>query len=262
MTTDVHTWIGGYPFRDVSHPDPDVLVRVLEREGLHGAWVGHLPSAFWRDPSPGNDALYKALEPHHERLRPMPCIRPDWPAWERSIERARAMRAPGVRAYPPQWGMDRADGALREFATACGESRLVLLLTVRFEDARQRHWMDSAGDVSGALVRGLVRASASVRVVVCAAGRALVEEVHWGLTPEERARLWWDISWLWGPPEDDLAHLFRSVGADRFVYGTGWPLRLTQAPRANLALLPDDVRGASLADANRIASDTQFARAR
>jgi hypothetical protein len=29
----------------VPHPDPDVLVRVLDREGITSAWVGHLPSA-------------------------------------------------------------------------------------------------------------------------------------------------------------------------------------------------------------------------
>jgi predicted TIM-barrel fold metal-dependent hydrolase len=62
----------------------------------------------------------------------------------------------------------------------------------------------------------------------------------------------WDISWIWGPPEDHLAKLFRTIGADRFVFGTQWPLRLTQTPRANLDLLPDDVRGARLADASSI----------
>ena len=29
---DVTSWIGGYPFRDVPHPDPEILVRVLDRE--------------------------------------------------------------------------------------------------------------------------------------------------------------------------------------------------------------------------------------
>jgi len=29
---DVNTLIGPYPFRHVPHPDPDVLVRVLDRE--------------------------------------------------------------------------------------------------------------------------------------------------------------------------------------------------------------------------------------
>lgn len=259
MTIDVHTWIGPYPFRDVPHPDPDVLVRVLEREESQGAWVGHLPSAFWRDPSPGNDALYRALERWPDVLQPAPCVRPDWPQWEATLRTVAERGTRAVRAYPPQWGLAPQDRSMLELAVACGELGLALVLTTRFEDARQRHWMDAAGDLTGAAVRAVVRASERVHVLVCAAGRALVEEVHWGLTPTERARLWWDISWLWGPPEDDLAHLLRTCGADRFVYGTGWPLRLTQTPRANLALLPDDLRGVALARADAIASQAELA---
>jgi hypothetical protein len=39
------------------------------------------------------------------------------------------------------------------------------------------------------------------------------------------------------------------VGAGRLLYGSGWPLRLTQTPRANLELLPNDLLGIALADA-------------
>ena len=259
MTIDVHTWIGSYPFRDVPHPEPDVLVRVLEREGVKGAWVGHLPSAFWRDPSPGNDALFAALDRWPAILRPVPCVRPDWPQWERALRAVADRGALGVRAYPSQWGMAPSDPAMLELVTACGELGLLLVLTVRFEDARQRHWMDSAGDLSGAAIRSLARASDRAHIVVCAAGRALVEEVHWGLTAAERARVWWDISWLWGPPEDDLAHLLRTCGVERFVYGSAWPLRLTQTPRANLALLPSELAAGTLTNVDEIAKAAQLA---
>ena len=249
MPLDVHTYIGAYPFRHLPHPDPDVLVRVLAREGVEGAWVGHLPSAFWRDPSHGNAALYAALEPHRAVLAPAPCVRPDWPAWERQLREAVDRGAPAVRAYPPQWGLAAGHPALRALADAAGEAGLVLLLTVRFEDVRQRHWMDSAGDLTAAAVRDLARACPRARLVVVGAGREMIEETVWGLTAAERARVWWDISWIWGPPEDHLAHLLRTVGADRFVYGSGWPLRLTQTPKANLELLPDELAHVRLADA-------------
>lgn len=248
LRLDVHTFIGPYPWRHLPHPDADVLVRVLEREGSHGAWVGHLPSAFHRSPSHGNAELYATLAPFRDRLRPTPAIRPDWPDRERELERAIQSHAAAVRVYPMQWGLPPGDDATLRLAEECARRGLPLVLTVRFEDARQRHPLDVAGDLTAAHIRGIARARTGARLVVLAAGRELVQEVHWGLTPEERATVWWDISWIWGPAEDDLAALLRTIGAERFVYGSGWPLRLSQAPRANLALLPPDVAEAPLAD--------------
>jgi predicted TIM-barrel fold metal-dependent hydrolase len=254
---DANTFIGPYPYRYVPHPDPEVLVRVVEREGLNGAWVGHLPSAFYRDPTPGNSALFTALAPHGDVLLPVPTIRPDWPRWRTTLEEAATVGAPAVRAYPPQWGLGPHDSHMLALARACGELGLVLVLTVRFEDLRQRHHLDAAGDLSAAAIRAVARASPAARIVVTAAGREMIEEVHWGLTPDEQSRVYWDISWIWGPPEDHLAKLFRSVGAARFVYGTQWPLRLAQTPRANLELLPDEEARLQLTDVSTVASEAR-----
>lgn len=248
---DVNALVGPYPWRHVPHPEPEALIRVLDRESVPLAWVGHLPSAFHRDPMHGNTALYGALAPHRERLAPVPVVRPDWPGWPRELARAIEEGAAAIRAYPMHWGLPAGSAALTELAAACSEQRLPLLLTIRFEDSRQRHPHDVTADLTAAHVRALARARTAVRLVVAGAGRGLIEEVHWSLTPEERGWVWWDISWIWGPPEDDLAHLLRAVGPDRFVYGTGWPLRLTQTPRANLLLLPDDVARVTLADPTR-----------
>jgi hypothetical protein len=252
---DVNTLIGPYPFRHVPHPDPEVLVQVLDRERLRQAWVGHLPSVFYRDPTPGNAALYAAVRPFSERLRPVPTIRPDWPRWEHAVDHAASAGAPAIRAYPPQWGLGPHDAQMRALALAAGERGMALLLTVRFEDLRQRHVMDGAGDLSGAAIRALARSGEQVRLIVTAAGRELIEEVHWGLTPDEQRRVFWDISWIWGPPEDHLAKLLRSIGAERFVFGTQWPLRLTQNPRASLDLLPTDLRAVRLADPDAICGE-------
>jgi predicted TIM-barrel fold metal-dependent hydrolase len=245
VTIDVNTYVGGYPFRHVPHPDPSALGRVLEREELEEAWVGHLPSAFYRDPTPGNRELFAQLE-KSTKLRPVPTVRPDWPRWQEQLRAAVDAGAPAIRAYPPQWGLGPHDPAMRELALAAGELDVPLLLTVRFEDLRQRHSLDVAGDLSAAAVRSLARAGDRVRLVVTAAGREMIEEVHWSLTSVEQERVLWDISWIWGPPEDHLAKLFRTVGSRRFVFGSQWPLRLAQNPRANLDLLPDDVRALPL----------------
>jgi hypothetical protein len=154
--------------------------------------------------------------------------------------------------YPPHWQLGTADPRLDELARACGELRMAVLLTVRFEDVRQRHALDVAGDLQAAAVRHLARAGKQIRLVVTAAGREFIEEVHWGLTPDEQRRVFWDFSWVWGPPEDHLAKLFRSIGTERFLFGTQWPLRLTQNPRANLDLLPEDLSAPVLGNPERL----------
>ena len=258
--TDVHAFIGAYPFRHVPHPEPEVLTRVLAREGVAAAWVGYLPAAFHRDPAHANEVLAQAVGPF-AALRPTPTVRPDWPGWEHALRDAAEVGAPAVRAFPPQWGLGPGDPYMARLAGSCGEAGIVLLLTVRFEDLRQRHWMDAAGDLSAAAVRSLARVSRRAHLVVLGAGREMIEEVHWGLTPDERSRVWWDISWIWGPPEDHLAHLFRTIGSERFLFGSGWPLRLTQTPTANLELLPDELRDRPLAHADDVVASAARARA-
>ena len=240
---DVNLFIGSVPYRAVPHPEAAVLARVLAREGVDGGWVGHLPSAFADDPLPGNDALFTALTAHRGTLWHTPAIRPDREGWERALEREVVRGAAAVRAYPRKWKMRADDPSMRDLAAACGEAGVPLLLTVRLERAPM---------LSAAAIRNAVRASVRVKVVVTAAGRDLIEATRASLTHEERMRIWWDISWVAGPPADDLAHLVRTVGAGRLLYGSGWPLRLTQTPRANLELLPNDLLGIALADASSL----------
>jgi hypothetical protein len=250
LRTDHSTFIGGFPFRHVPHPEPEILVRVLEREGVARAWVGSLPAAFHRDPSHANDELVRRLEPFRAVLHAVPTIRPGWPGWEHRVRDAAQAGAPAIRCYPTHGGLPPGDARLTALAAAAAEHHLIVVLTSRFEDARQRHLLDRADDLSAAHVRELARAGTGARILLTAAGRETIEEVHWGLTPDERTRLHYDISWIWGPPTNEFAHLVRTVGAARFVYGSMWPLRLSQFPRANLALLEAMMGSVALSDAS------------
>ncbi len=239
---DVSAWIGPYPFRKVPHPDPEVLVRVLARERVQRAWVGWLPGVWHRDPTAGNAQLREALAPFSSVLLTAPAIRPDWPEWQRVLSHELEMGVGCIRAYPAQWGLEPGDASMTRLAGACAEASVPLHLTVRFEDLRQRHRLDSAGDLTAASVRALARAGTRCMVVVSGAGRDFIEEVWWGLTPDERQYVRFDFGWVWGPPEDHFAHLVRTIDATAWQMGSQWPLRLMQQSRALCELLPAVLR--------------------
>ncbi len=254
MITDVATFIGAYPYRHVDGGTPEGVLSNMDRLGVDRAWVAHLPSILYKDPAPGTVALLRVLEPHRERLLPVPTIHPGLPHWERDLDAASREGAPAVRAYPTWQGIEPAGDAMRHLVAAAAARRLPVHLAVRMEDIRQRHPLDTAAELPAAAVRALARHDEGARLVISNADRAFVEEVHFGLTPAEARRVVWDVAWLWGPPEDHLRHVLATVGVERFVLGTGAPLRLPDGPFAQLDLAnltADDrarVLGRNLAD--------------
>jgi predicted TIM-barrel fold metal-dependent hydrolase len=237
MTIDVATFVGGYPFRHLPDPSPAGLLRQMDRVGIATAWVGHLPAAWHRDPADANAELAALLRPYETRLRGVPTIHPGLPRWEDDLAAAHVAGAPAVRVYPTIQGLEPAGAELRALIGAAASAALPVILTVRLEDLRQRHPLDVAPDLPAAALRALARLDPRARIIVTHADRALIEEVHFGLTPDEARRLLWDISWIWGPPEDHLRQLLTTVGVERFTFGTGMPLRIPDGAIAKLDLL-------------------------
>lgn len=236
MRIDVNASVGAYAWRRVPGTSPASLLQAMERVAIDQAWVTHLPGLFWRDPTEGNDWLYRTCAAD-SRLLPVPAVHPGLAHWSEIVVEARDRGAPAVRCDPTFYGMNPTAPELEAVAAECARVGLPLQLAVRLEDARQRHPNDRADELPPWAVRRLVRSDPAVRLLVTHADRGFIEEVHFGSTPEEAARIWWDICWLWGPPEDHLAQMLATVGVERFVFGTGQPLRLPENGVAKLDLL-------------------------
>ena len=239
MRADVNAFLGSYPYRRVPGTSPEALLEAMDRAGIDEAWVSHLPGVFWRDPAAGNGWLLETTRAH-PRLRPVLAVHPEMAGWEGVLRAAAEVGAPAVRCDPTYYGIGPAGPSMRALTGACARAGVALMLAVRLEDGRQRHPNDHAGELPAAAVRALVRSDASVRLVVTHADRPFIEEVHFGATPDEARRIWWDISWIWGPPEDHLETLLHTIGAARFLFGTGQPLRIPENAVAKLDLLDLD----------------------
>jgi predicted TIM-barrel fold metal-dependent hydrolase len=236
MRIDINSFVGAYPFRRVPGTSPDALLGAMDRVATDQAWLSHLPSIFWREPAAGNPWLYETAG-RSDRFRPVPAVHPGLTGWEQEVAEAAAAGAPAVRSDPTYYGLDPLGSEMRALVRRCAAEGVPLMLAVRLEDGRQRHSNDRAPELPPWSVRALVRSDPSVRLIVTHAERGFVEEVHFGCTPEESARIWWDICWIWGPPEDHLQTLLRTIGVERFLFGTGQPLRIPETSVAKLDLL-------------------------
>ena len=128
------------------------------------------------------------------------------------------------------------------------------MMAARLEDIRQRHPRDMSGDLPPWAVRQLIRSDRNCKLIITHADREFIEQVHFGSTPQEAARILWDICWIWGPPEDHLELLLQTVGINRFTFGTGMPLRLPETSVAKLDLLNLDVEARAAIAAENLGS--------
>lgn len=242
---DVNVFVGSYPWRRLPGSSPETVLAAMERVGVREAWVTHLPSLFWKDPAEGNGWLYQTAE-RIPPFRPVPVVHPGLPRWEVDLAEAVGRGVPAVRCDPGFLGLAPAGDEVRGLIQAAGDAGVPLQAAVRLEDGRGRHPLDVAPELTPATVRSWVRSHPRARFVITHADREFIEQVHFGSTPGEAARIWWDISWVWGPPEHHLALLLATVGGARFLFGSGQPLRLAETPLARLDLMdipPADLRG-------------------
>lgn len=241
---DVNVFVGAYPWRKLPGTSPEAVLASMERVGVREAWVTHLPSLFWKDPAEGNGWLYQTAE-KIPPFRPVPVVHPGLPRWEADLEEALRHGVPAVRCDPGYLGLAPIGADMLRLIQLAGDAGVALQSLVRLEDGRGRHPLDVAPELTPAVVRAWVRSHPTARFIITHADREFIEQVHFGATPDEQARIWWDISWVWGPPEDHLALLLATVGVSRFLFGSGQPLRLAETPLARLDLLdiaPNDWR--------------------
>ena len=145
----------------------------------------------------------------------------------------------------------------RRWMTACAScSRRVprascpLMMAVRLEDLRQRQPTDIATDLPPWAVRQLIRSHPAARLIITHADRDFIEQVHFGSTPQEASRILWDISWIWGPPEDHL-ELLLDHGGNRAFHIRHRHAAALAGDVARQARSPEPERGIAAANCRR-----------
>ena len=238
---DVNCFIGAYPFRELPHPDPDVLVRVLAREGIDGGvgWTfAHRVSSRRHRRERGAVRRARAAS----RGCSSPCRRfvpTGRTGSARSRTRTRAARA----RFAPirmQWGMGAHDPATSRARARVRRDRSFRSCSRRASRmCASDSALDSASDLSGAHIRAIVRADPRRARGRDGGGSRAHRGSRTGDSRPTSARGCGGTSRGFGDRPRMISRTCCARSArDRFLFGSAWPLRLVQSPIANLELLP------------------------
>jgi predicted TIM-barrel fold metal-dependent hydrolase len=230
MIIDANAYLGIWAFRKLPVTKAKELLSLMDKTGIDKAVVSSINSVLYRNCEAGNAELLDEVKLSSKRLIPLVTINPAYAGWQKDFENAvKNKSVAGIRAYPNYHNYPAEGSAMKELTQRCAKAGLLLFLSVQFEDWRQRHFLDRVTNISGEQVRFLIQETPKLKTVVTNAEGSLIQEIIFGLTKDEAERVYFDNTFIWGPPTNELQRLVNSIGHKHFVFGSHMPFRIPQA---------------------------------
>jgi uncharacterized protein len=223
MLIDVNAYLGHFAFRQLRHNTADGLLRLMDAKGIDRAVVSSASAITYRNAQSGNEELAAAIKPHADRLIGLAVINPFYAGWQDDLQTCHeAFGMKGLRLYPNWHKYKPTDARCSELVDAATERGLIVSLSLRAEDERQRSWLVDVRDLTAAEVAPLVKAKSRARFLLVNgigfAGSPLVPQQG-----DAARNCWIEISRLSAVMGDEIGQLLARLGADRVVFGTGMP---------------------------------------
>jgi hypothetical protein len=233
---DSNVLLGNWPFRGLPYTDASHVQQILKASGINHAVAGSLDAILFRNVQDGNEILYNALSQQRDFFTPAATINPSYVRWEKDYKQALQEKCAAIRVWPEYQGWSLLDSCGLELCRACKEDKLPLVLTAEIEDVRQRHALDKPVDWNSGEVRQLIEKMEGLKVLIVNARAEKVREIALTLSEENRKRIFFDISGLWGAFVDDLDLCIEQVGTSQFVFGSHAALKTPETAITKLNL--------------------------
>jgi len=236
LIIDGNVLIGNWPFRKLPYVEAGQVRKILSASGIDRALAASLDAILFRNAQDGNEILYNDLARHRDFFTPVATINPSYVRWEKDYEQALQEKCAAIRIYPEYQGWRLLDSCACELYLACQEDNLPLILTAEIEDVRQRHPLDKPADWTSAEVKKLIEEFEILKVLAVNARAEKLKEMALCLSEENRKRLFFDISGVWGAFVDDLDLCLKQFGVSQFVFGSHAALKTPETAVTKLGL--------------------------
>jgi predicted TIM-barrel fold metal-dependent hydrolase len=242
VIVDISAYLGHWPFHPLRQRSAEDLIALMDRKGIDKAVVSSLDAIFYRNSQAGNEEMADEVQPHWDRLVPFATVNPTYAGWQEDVVRCHeelGMR--GIRVYPYYHGYSLGDKCCAELLAVAGERSLPVAISLRMEDRRQRHWLDTAEDLEPTeVVEVVLRFPGTSFMILNGKGDSAVwaplrgANVVIGISRLSNLR-------LRAPPGDDsLTGLIACLGADKLAFATGIPIKYADPALLKVEILEAD----------------------
>ena len=249
MIVDVNAYLGHFAFRQLRHNTAASLLQLMDAKRIDKAAVSSASAITYRNAQAGNEELAEEVRGHSDRLIPFAVINPFYAGWQDDLRICHEEFGMAcLRLYPKWHNYQLSSPCCRELVDAATERGMVISITIRVEDNRQRSWLLNVPDVPLEETVELVKAHPRARFILlngigytgCPLGRK-----DNGL-PSNYAI---ELSSVSAVLANELGQLIKNLGAERVMFGTGMPFKYPDP-----ALVKLEVLDASEADKEKIRS--------
>lgn len=145
MLIDINAYVGNWPYKQMAYSTCEALLGKMNQFGVDKAVVANMSGIFYKNCQAANEVLFAEIESHatySERIIPFAIINPVYPGWESDFDKCLKAGIKGIRIYPQYHDYQFTDPKCVALVKMAREHDMVIGLTVRMVDSRQKSWMD------------------------------------------------------------------------------------------------------------------------
>jgi len=224
MLIDINAYVGHWPFKRLKFNTCATQLERMNRFGVDTSVVSNLNGVFYKDTQSANEELFEELgsaRQFSDRFIPFAVLNPIYAGCEKDLGICSSkFGMKGVCLYPLYHDYELTDPACVELVKRARDSGMIVRLTQRIVDSRQRSWMDISKEWTLKDMMPIIKEVPDARYfLVNAANSITVSDEDTELL--KKSNILFDTS---GRILSNLGEMMKRYGKDKFALGTHSPV--------------------------------------
>jgi len=237
LIIDVNAYLGHWPFRQLRYNTAEKLIELMDKNGIDKAVVSSINAIFYKNCQSGNEELAAQTKEHRDRFIPFATLNPMYPGWEEDFDRCvEEFGMRGIRMFPHYHNYELTDDASLRLIHEATLRGMPVSIPIRVVDRRQRHWLDSARDLSLSEIEEIIKQCPDTNFI-------LTNGIGWEdgqLAQNEffkSCNFLIEISRLTSVLQESIPRLLDALGPTKLAFGTGIPFKYPHPAMLKMEIL-------------------------